>query len=364
MNESAAAESYSRIAADSRRTPVERQAGRSRDARRRSGFTLIELLVVIAVIALLIALLLPAVQRAREAARRTQCRNNLKQFGLALHGYHSSHEAFPPGFIAPADGSTAYSTAHALLLPYFEAENLKKLYDDRKSFDQQGPAVLQAAVPVFVCPSNVKENPADLPQMGLIGLPTKYGATDYVLSKGATDAWCVPFDGRALPKGGFFAPNRSTRMRDLADGSSSTFAMGEGAGGPAWPLCRGAGCTTPYSGMFGPVHATNVWAVGALGSPVIEPLGFLGAATWGSTVDRANKSPVTDTWLEITQAGDCRSSLDGGPHSTANFRSDHDSTVHFLFGDGSVHPLSDSMELSLYRALSTLSGGEAAVLPE
>ena len=94
--------------------------------RHRCAFTLIELLVVIAIIAILIALLLPAVQQAREAARRTQCRNNLKQLGLALHNYHETHTVFPPGATADAAGNV-FANANTMLLPYFEEAALHKL---------------------------------------------------------------------------------------------------------------------------------------------------------------------------------------------------------------------------------------------
>jgi prepilin-type processing-associated H-X9-DG protein len=95
----------------------------------------------------------------------------------------------------------------------------------------------------------------------------------------------------------------------------------------------------------------------------MQSLGFLSGSIWGSTVERPNKCPVTDTYLDLPGIGDCRSSLNGGPHSTANFRSDHPGGVQFLFGDGSVHLLSETIDMDLYRRLSTIAEGTPATLP-
>ena len=327
----------------------------------RSGFTLIELLVVIVVIAIMIALLLPAVQQAREAARRAQCRNNLKQLGIALHSYHSTHGGFPPGIIGGPPGEyTAFSNANVQLLPYLEQANLHDLVDPDVSWFMNRSEIARTIIPVFICPSNSKVNPREYPIPALDAFPIGkiFAMTDYIYCKGADDAWCWPFDGAVRPHAGVFEANRSTRARDITDGMTNTMLMGEGAGGKHWPLCHGAACTTPYSGAIGEIPASNMWIVGNLGNPQPLSLGLLLTGSFGCTVEKPNKCPVTDTYFDYINGYDCRRSTEGGPHTTANFRSDHKGGVMFLFGDGSVHFLSENVDMQAYQALSTMADGE------
>ncbi len=331
-----------------------------------AGFSLIELLVVVAIIAVLVALLLPAVQSAREAARRTTCRNNLKQFGLALHAYHDSHSMFPPGVSNSSDGSLAYANANAMLLPWFEQSALSALYDMEAEWHSQSPAVATQVIPLFLCPSNSKTNPFEVPKLAALGVPvgSRFAATDYVYSRGASDAWCATlFIGQPLPGSGMFGPNFGARLRDVTDGASNTFVMGEAVGGPAWPLCRGSGCTTAFEGSGGPVSANNAWMLGPVSNSDLFALGLISSSNWGSTIERLNKRPVTDTMFETSAGTDCRSSDAGGPHSTSNFRSDHAGGAHFLFADGSVHFLTEVINQSTYRSLSTMSGSEVVQWP-
>ena len=184
---------------------------------RRNAFTLIELLVVIAIIALLIALLLPAVQQVRESARRTQCRNQLKQLGLALHNYHDLHLTFPPGVIA-ADGNLqdGLHSGLTLLLPQLDQTTVYEKYDFDVSWrDPSNRAATSTSLSMVRCPSC----PGGLPQSGGFNLPT----SDYAFSKG-NRAWLC-FDGQV--KSGMFDVNSHVRTRDVTDGMSNTFAMGE-----------------------------------------------------------------------------------------------------------------------------------------
>jgi prepilin-type N-terminal cleavage/methylation domain-containing protein/prepilin-type processing-associated H-X9-DG protein len=324
----------------------------------RRAFTLVELLVVIAIIGVLVALLLPAVQAAREAARRTQCASHLRQFGLALHNFESARKCLPAGLVLDATKTVAFTSGHALLLPYFEDRALHSLWNQELAFSQQPPSVLSAVIPIFLCPSNDKENPHAFPPLAAIGWPTLYGATDYVFCKGATDTWCVTPQQVPSDQRGCFYPTVTVRLKEITDGKSKSICMGEGAGGARWPLCRGTNCKVPQGNPPGKHVATNVWPIGAVGNAQFEAAGLYTAAIWACTVEPLNKWPVTDAWVDLAATSDCRSSDQGGSHSACNFRSDHPSGGQFLFADGSVHFLNETIDMRVYRGLSTIAGGE------
>ena len=157
--------------------------------RRRVAFTLVELLVVIAIIGVLIGLLVPAVQRVREAANGVVCRNNLKQFGLALHGFANDNGYFPPGMLTETEIQDSYHTAFTYLLPYVEQDNIYKQYhfDTQWYLAANYTAVGQTAA-IFFCPSNrdpTVMNLAPIIEEWNSAMPPVAGACDYVLCKGA-----------------------------------------------------------------------------------------------------------------------------------------------------------------------------------
>ena len=328
-------------------------------ARNVRGFSLIELLVVIAIIGVLIALLLPAVQMARESARRMSCKNNLKQFGLALANYSDAHRVFPPGFVLGLPKT--YANANTMLLPYFDQAPLHSRYKMNLSWGDQDQDVARAVISVFVCPSNTGPNP--VVSIALQVQPYPIGdtvaITTYLFCKGKGDAWCLAPAPYPEQERGMFSENRAVSTADIRDGTSQTIAMGEGATGNRWPLCHGAGCTIPATGPTGRTFPSEqAWIVGQLNVYENVQAGLLLSSIFGCTMDKLNKQAVTDTSVNLSGMLDCRSSANGGPHTTSNFRSDHTGGGNFLFADGSVHFLSESMGLTQYRALSTIAGGE------
>lgn len=333
--------------------------------RLRGAFTLIELLVVIAIIGILVAMLLPAVNAAREAARRMDCANNLRQFGLAIHNYVSAKKTLPPGIVVkilPTEPlPIPLASGHTALMPYFEETALHQLWDQTKPFAAQAPEVLATVISEFVCPSNEKENPLVHPALASVPMPTHYGATDYAFCKGINDTWCLTLEELPAELRGCFYPGMTVRLAEITDGASKTFAMGEAAGGPHWPLCRGRGCTTPVEPGGKRYPATNAWAIGAVGNPAFEAIGLYASGIWGCTIEPINKWPVTDSYGVGTT--DCRSSEQDGPHSTSNYRSDHPGGAQFLNGDGSVHFVSENIDEATYRGLSTIAGGETVSVP-
>lgn len=187
---------------------------------RQHGFTLIELLVVIAIIAILIALLLPAVQQAREAARRTQCRNNLKQIGLAIHNYHDSHRALPPGRLVnfQVAGQGHCFSAYAYLLPYLEQGPLAAAVDWNSNPDIIPGANAFASgqlLPVLQCASDFDPN-----------LQAGFGVHNYPLNTGTTFP-VSPRNPSKVPVTGIFFENSAVKISDITDGTSSTVCVSE-----------------------------------------------------------------------------------------------------------------------------------------
>jgi len=406
---------------------------------RRAGFTLIELLVVIAIIAILVALLLPAVQAAREAARRTQCRNNLKQYGVALHNYHDTNRMFPMGsciflsFSNVAGTWGYYATGGMMLLPYVEQGNSTKYYNFAKPWDhsQGTPNKLQEdktyGSGLWRCPSDTGA-PTLVTELAVPqGTFTNgdYGwPTNYLFCHGVNDSFCTQeagaVDGSKSPptripatEMGAFGVNRTTKLRDITDGTTSTFAMGEGATGaltrtPKWSVCEGRFCTAPYP------LPNALWATGGTGlvvgqnTPMFQGFNINNSGNdywdlipgyWAYKIrmghvlaccmEPLNKNPVTDTYQLVlgfifggtSNSATCQSTWaqTGTPplpgttisnswpaplghpayNSMSNFRSDHPSGGLFLMCDGSVQFINENINMSTYTALATIQGGES-----
>lgn len=336
----------------------------------RHAFTLIELLVVIAITAILVGLLLPAVQAAREAARRMQCANNCKQIGLALHNFEGVHRRFPPGLRIIPGGSPLDSAGTALvsLLPFLEQSNAADQIGADVPWYLLRPQAVLIVEPVYRCPSDVSEDVHTYPFISALRLPVgdTFASCSYGLSVGVDDGIGVlpGYKPRRLGVlSGVFAPQSQTTLTSIRDGLSNTLAVGEAASG--FEMGEGIGSTVPIANNpIGETKSVHPWVIGGTNTSSLFEAGFRYGGAFASTVERLNKDPVTDSYLDANQLFNTTPSLHGGPHRVSNFRSFHPGGSNFSFCDGSVQYLSDSIDLHLFRALSTIQGGEVASVPK
>jgi len=279
--------------------------------RRSSGFTLIELLVVIAIIAILIALLLPAVQQAREAARRTQCRNNLKQFGLALHNYHDTHSAFPPGQIRGARGGIEYGSGFtwgAMILPFMDQAPLYNQLNFNIGV-AEGTNLTTitglTGIPGVMCPSD-----SERPKKRNANTQTSSPATSYFGTIGAFNTWGDSTSPRL--SGGFFTidPGPVSTMATFSDGTSNTIAVGE----QTYRVWTG--------GLWlGVQHSTQTTSAPGNDTACCQDW----ALHWGLY-------PITNQYVT------------GMLHQGYRFGSDHAGGAHFLMADGAVRFISENIQ--------------------
>lgn len=305
------------------------------------GFTLIELLVVIAIIAILIALLLPAVQQAREAARRSQCKNNLKQIGLAVHNYHDVHGTYPPGNVSCNQigtcnysyGGPHYTTWTIAILPFLDQAPLYNKYDQELPNDSNSATnnrdVAQTFLPVYACPSDLRTDTLDRPESG--PRPYNYAPGSYRAVSGVTRSRGGPHwdEGQSLKfsdRGAMHVVyNRwgVERMRDVTDGTSSSLLVGEYH-------------TTTHN------TRRTFWAYGY------------------TSYNESSILVGSPQAFGIPDYDDCQNN--SGAHGNdckRAFASLHVGGIQFLFCDGHVGFISENIDQNeILPALGTISGGE------
>jgi prepilin-type N-terminal cleavage/methylation domain-containing protein len=308
---------------------------------RRRGFTLIELLVVIAIIAILIALLLPAVQQAREAARRTQCRNNIKQLGLAFHNYHDNFMVFTNGsHPTPTYPAGGYHMGWAVkLFPYMDQapryNAMSTFYPDPIS--NLGPWRITAApsngadpiwgpVPGLDCPSSSLGNRS--PDIISSTLPhiVSQGALHYRACSGRVEDLANPADpvSHQWANSGIIFPHSAIRIADITDGTTNTILLGESSSSQGWTAALKSG-----------------WGG-------IQPW------TWGMYWYVDNRRLTVDS-KHITFPINFKGSFG---NNTTPFTSFHTGGAHFLLADGSGRFISENIDLNTLKALGTRAKGE------
>ena len=333
---------------------------------RQVGFTLVELLVVIAIVGVLVALLLPAVQSSREAARRSQCANNLKQLALAVHQYELTNHVYPPSYCWPRPGFTSGSwSAHARLLPYMEEAAAYGLINFSIGYKNivlpDGRKLATTRVSSFMCPGEIHDETKIES-----GAPANY-PVNYVFNMGT---WRIYNIVDKTPGQGVFHPDARFRPAHISDGLSHTLMLTEAK--TFTSLFRSSASGSALAQPPNPEDLCGLADVGGTPAPSMGPnvqdngghsewvdgkashSGFTTVFAPNSVVSCTYNGSVYDVDLVTGREGNATVPINGA----LTARSFHAGLVNAAMMDGSVQSISDDVELMLWRSLSTRAGGE------
>jgi prepilin-type N-terminal cleavage/methylation domain-containing protein/prepilin-type processing-associated H-X9-DG protein len=323
------------------------------------GFTLVELLVVITIIGILIALLLPAVQAAREAARRMQCQNNLKQIALALHNYESSYGVLPPGGLALSSGGSYGTSWWVRILPYVEADNVAARYDYSQggwlgSNPSAATLLRDQQFPFMYCPSSTLQRKVLNAAAGQVGYDQNVQSPTYTGIEGAADGTATNiFSARSAnaftavgwaSTGGVLIMNRAIPVAEITDGTSNTLAIGEqsdflspaGSVPSTWTSssspCQYGDCRSDCGHGFTMGPAPTSWGDERQFNVtcVYHPVNFKTTSGYGIQNNCGPNSPI---------------------------QSVHPGGANVALADGSTHLLSESLDITILRCLATRNDG-------
>lgn len=331
------------------------------------GFTLVELLVVIAVIGVLVGLLLPAVQAAREAARRMSCGNNLKQIGLATHNYESSTQRLPPSLCIDRTTGGGGWSAHGRIMPYLEQGNFYNQIDLSIGWSRQ-PVVSRFRVPVYYCPSDPKgdelrDTSSTGSTSGIHLYPTTYGFN--------AGTWFV-YDPRTNQGGdGITYPNANMKIGNITDGTSNTLLAAEVHAWSAYTRNGGPPSTSV------PRTVDDALAMIAAGKPDrLLATGYgTGHTEWANghthhscfTTTFPPNTRIPYVYNGVTYNCDYNSQQEGNSLTRPSYaivtsRSFHSGVVNAVWADGSVRATSSNIDGAVWRASGTRNGGEVVAL--